>query len=126
MRVMIFAKTTPEYEERAHDTEGQEDMAREMARFSAELNAAGILISEGALQPSRSGARFRFDGGGKHTITDGPFTEAKELVAGYWLWQVRSLDEAVEWLKRAPFPDGVQLELRPLVELPEGMSSAGD
>jgi hypothetical protein len=126
MRVMIFAKTTPEFEAMAQEMAPPPEMGQAMAKFSAELNAAGVLVSEGALEPSRNGATFHFSGDGEHTVTDGPFTEAKELVAGYWLWQVRSLDEAVEWLKRAPFPDGMELELRPLVEMPEGMSSAHD
>lgn len=126
MRVMIFAKTTPEFETRSRDAGGDTEMGEAMARFSAELNAAGVLVSEGALQPSARGVRYRTGGDDAPTITDGPFTEAKELVAGYWLWQVRSLDEAIEWLRRAPFPAGMTLELRPLVEMPEGASSATD
>lgn len=126
MRVMIFAKTTPEFEARARDSGDNAEMGQAMARFSAELNASGVLVSEGALQPSSKGLRYRSGGEEAPTITDGPFTEAKELVAGYWLWQVRSLDEAIEWLRRAPFPAGMTLELRPLVEMPEGASSATD
>jgi hypothetical protein len=126
MRVMIFAKTTPEYEAQAQDTSGTPEMGEAMAHFSAELNAAGILVSEGAMQPSSKGLRFRSGGEDAPTVTDGPFTEAKELVAGYWLWQVRSIDEAVEWLRKAPFPAGVTLEVRPLVDMPEGASSATD
>ncbi len=126
MRVMIFAKTTPEQESRTHDASGNAEMGQAMARFSAELNAAGVLVSEGALQPSSQGVRYRTGGDDAPTVTDGPFTEAKELVAGYWLWQVRSIDEALEWLRRAPFPAGMTLELRPLVEMPEGASSATD
>ena len=125
MRVLILAKTTPEYEDRAHeggDAKGMEAMAK----FSADLNAAGVLVSEGALQPSARGLRYRSGGEEAPTITDGPFTEAKELVAGYWLWQVRSIDEAVEWLRKAPFPAGVSLEIRPLVDMPDGASSATD
>lgn len=124
MRVLILAKTKPEYENMAHDTEPG-DM-EPMEKFSAELNAAGVLVSEGALTPSAQGFRYRSHGADAPTITDGPFTEAKELVAGYWLWQVRTIDEAVEWLRKAPFPEGVDLEVRPLIDLPEGASSATD
>ena len=125
MRVLILAKTTPDHESRARESDDAEGMEA-MARFSAELNAAGVLVSEGALEPSAKGLRYRSGGDGAPTITDGPFTEAKELVAGYWLWQVRSVDEAVEWLRKAPFPAGVDLEVRPLIDLPEGASSATD
>ena len=110
MRVMILAKTAPQYEGRAH--EGGEGM-EEMDRFHQDLTKAGVLVSSGALTPSADGAKVRFEGSGL-AVTDGPFTEAKELVAGYWLWQVRSLDEAIEWLRKAPFPEGVELELRPV------------
>ena len=110
MRVMIFAKTRPEYEGAPRDPgEGMD----EMDRFHAELTKAGVLLESGALAPSAEGAKVRFVSSGLD-VTDGPFTEAKELVAGYWLWQVRSMDEAVEWLRKAPFPDGMELELRPV------------
>jgi hypothetical protein len=124
MRVLILAKTKPEYEDMAHDADPG-DM-EPMAKFSAELNAAGVLVSEGALTPSAQGLRYRSNGAEAPTITDGPFTEAKELVAGYWLWQVRSIDEAVEWLRKAPFPEGVDLEVRPLIDMPDEASSAAD
>jgi hypothetical protein len=110
MRVMIFAKTKPEYEGQMH--EGSDGM-EEMDRFHEELTKAGVLLSSGSLTPSADGAKVRFEGSGLDVV-DGPFTEAKELVAGYWLWQVRSLDEAVEWLRKAPFPEGMELELRPV------------
>ena len=126
MRVMILAKTTPEFEARTHDPGSSPEMGAAMARFSAELNAAGVLVSEGALQPSSKGVLYRTGGDEPPMVTDGPFTEAKELVAGYWLWQVSSLDEALEWLRRAPFPAGMTLEVRPLSEMPEGASSATD
>jgi hypothetical protein len=112
MRVMIFAKSTPEAELAPRGAEGYE----EMARFHEELSNAGVLLDSGALLPSTEGARVRFEGEAA-TVTDGPFTESKELVAGYWLWQVRSIDEAVEWLKRAPFGDGMELEIRPLFDM---------
>ena len=126
MRVMIFAKTTPEYEARTNGPSGSPEMGAAMARFSAELNAAGVLVSEGALQPTSRGVLYRTGGDAAPTVTDGPFTEAKELVAGYWLWQVSSLEEALEWLRRAPFPAGMTLEVRPLLDMPEGASSATD
>ncbi len=85
-----------------------------MARFSEELVNAGILLAADRLHPSSKGARVRFEGRNR-TVVDGPFTEAKELVAGFWLWQVRSLDEAIEWLKRAPF-DGGEFEIRTVFE----------
>ena len=110
MHVMIFAKTAPEYEGRAHEGGGEME---EMDRFHDELSKAGVLVSSGALTPSAERARVRFESSGLN-VTDGPFAEAKELVAGYWLWQVRSLDAAVEWLRKAPFPEGVELELRPV------------
>ena len=108
MRVMIFAKTSPEYEGRSRG--GGEGM-EEMERFHEELTKAGVLLASGALSPSAEGAKVRFGESGLD-VTDGPFTEAKELVAGYWLWQVRSIDEAIEWLKKAPFPPGMELEVR--------------
>ena len=110
MRVMILAKSTPETESAPPRQEGWEAMAR----FSEELTNAGILLAADRLHPSSKGARVRFEGTNR-TVIDGPFTEAKELVAGFWIWQVRSLDEAIEWLKRAPF-DGGEFEIRPVYE----------
>jgi len=111
MRVMIFAKTSPEYENMAQGS-GTGRGAESIDRFHDELVGAGILLATGKLEPSSKGARVRFDGP-KRTVVDGPFTEAKELVGGFWLWQVRSLDEAIEWLKRAPF-EGGDFEVRPV------------
>ena len=85
-----------------------------MGRFTEELVAAGVLLAGDRLHSSDKGARVRFDGSSR-TVIDGPFTEAKELVAGFWIWQVRSLDEAIEWLKRAPF-DGGEFEIRQISE----------
>ena len=103
---MVLAKSNPEAEAMEHDGDGMEAMGR----FSEELVAAGVLLAAGRLHPSSKGARVRFEGSSR-TVIDGPFTEAKELVAGYWIWQVRTLDEAIEWLKRAPF-DGGEFEIR--------------
>jgi hypothetical protein len=82
-----------------------------MMKYNEELVKAGVMLSGDGLHASSKGARITFSGG-KRTVVDGPFTEAKELIAGFWLWQVKSKEEAIEWAKRAPFPDGVTLELR--------------
>ena len=86
-----------------------------MGRFNDELVGAGIMLAGEGLTPSSKGKRVRFDGNSR-TVIDGPFTESKELVAGYWIWQVRDIDEAVEWIKRAPFDGGTVIELRPVAE----------
>jgi len=87
----------------------------EMGKFNEELVKAGVMLAGEGLQPSSKGARVKFDGG-KKTVIDGPFTESKELVAGFWIWQCKNLDEAIEWLKRAPFGGGVQVEIRQIFE----------
>ena len=118
MRVIVFAKSTPETEA-AQATQLNERSAEDwapMMRFHEELAAAGVLLASDRLEPTAKGARLRFDGP-QPTVTDGPFTEAKELIAGFWLWQVGSLDEAIEWLKRAPFGRGMELEIRPIAEM---------
>jgi len=86
----------------------------EMGKFNEELVKAGVMLAGEGLHASSKGARVRFDGA-KRTVIDGPFTEAKELVAGFWLWQVRSREEAIEWLKRAPF-DQTEVEIRQVFE----------
>ena len=86
----------------------------EMGKFNEELVKAGVMLAGDGLHPSSKGARVRFSGG-KRTVIDGPFTETKELVAGFWLWQVKSKEEAIEWLKRAPFEE-TEVEIRPLFE----------
>jgi hypothetical protein len=92
-----------------------EEMLREMGNFNDELVKAGILLAGEGLQPSSKGARIRFSGD-KRTVIDGPFAESKELIAGFWLVQVRSLDEAVEWFKRAPMGGDTELEIRRVFE----------
>jgi hypothetical protein len=87
----------------------------EMGNFNEELVKAGVMLAGEGLHPTSKAARVRFDGD-KRTVIDGPFTESKELIAGYWLWQVRDMDEAIEWIKRAPFDGGIQIELRPVFE----------
>ncbi|HEY4219470.1 MAG TPA: YciI family protein [Gemmatimonadaceae bacterium] len=88
----------------------------EMDQFNDELIKAGVMLAGEGLQASSKGARVRFDKSGKTTVTDGPFAETKELVAGFWIWQVKSKDEAIEWLKRAPFRNGEELEIRQVFE----------
>jgi hypothetical protein len=90
------------------------DLLAEMGKFNEELVKAGVMLAGEGLQASSKGARVKFSGN-KRTVTDGPFTETKELVAGFWLWQVRSKEEAIEWLKRAPFREG-EVEIRQVFE----------
>ena len=86
-----------------------------MGKFNEELVKAGVMLAGEGLHPTSKGKRVRFSGG-KHTVIDGPFTESKELIAGFWLWQVRSMEEAVEWLKRSPFDGGTEIEIRQVFE----------
>jgi len=86
----------------------------EMGKFNEQLVKAGVMLEGEGLHPSSKGARVRFSGR-QRTVIDGPFTEAKELIAGYWLWQVKSMDEAIEWVKRSPFQDG-EVEIRQVFE----------
>jgi hypothetical protein len=86
-----------------------------MTEYNEQLVNAGVLLAADGLHPSSRGAKVHFEGA-QRTVIDGPFTEAKELVAGYWIWECASLDEAVEWLKRAPFDGGVEVELREIFE----------
>jgi hypothetical protein len=91
------------------------ELLEQMGAYNEELVKAGVMLAGEGLHPSSKGARVRFDGG-KRKVIDGPFAETKELIAGYWLWQVGSFEEAVEWMKRAPFDDA-EVELRPVFEL---------
>jgi hypothetical protein len=111
MRVMVLVKASAESEAGVMPREGE---LAAMGRFNEELVKAGIMLAGEGLHPTRKAARVRFSGGQKSVI-DGPFAETKELVAGFWLWQVKSMDEAVEWLKRAPF-DEAEVEIRPVFE----------
>jgi len=97
-----------------------EKILTEMGQFNEELVKAGVMLAGEGLHPSSKGARVRFSGH-KRTVTDGPFAESKELIAGFWLWQVRSLDEAIEWVKRCPNPTGEEseIEIRQLMEMDE-------
>ena len=111
MRFMVLVKATK-------DTEAgvlpDQKMLAEMGKFNEELVKAGVMLAGEGLQASSKGARVRFNGR-KRTVIDGPFAETKELVAGFWLWQVRSREEAIEWLKRAPFQEG-EVEIRQVFE----------
>jgi len=111
MRVMVLVKADKQSEAGALP---DEKTLTEMGQFNEELVKAGLMLAGEGLQPSSKGARVRFSGS-KRTVIDGPFTEAKELIAGYWLWQVKSMDEAIEWLKRAPF-DQTEVEIRQVFE----------
>ena len=91
------------------------EILTEMGKFNEELVKAGVMLAAEGLHPTSKGARVKFSGK-KRTVTDGPFTEAKELIAGFWLWQVRSKEEAIEWLKRAPFDGGTEVEIRQVFE----------
>ena len=115
MRVMVLVKATPD-SERGDMPSAQ--LMQDMGRFNEELIAAGIMAGGDGLKPSSEGKRIAFDGPARLVI-DGPFAETKELVAGYWLWNVRDLDEAVAWAKRCPnpMPGPSELEIRPLYEL---------
>src|SRR6266487_920279 len=99
MRFMVVVKANKDSEAGVVPSK---ELLTEMSKFNQELVKAGVMLAGDGLHPSSKGARVKFDGA-KRTVIDGPFTEAKELVAGFWLWQVKSKEEAIEWLKRAPF-----------------------
>ena len=111
MRVMVLVKANPESEAGVMPTQ---EMLAEMGKYNEELAKAGVMLAGEGLHPTSKGKRVAFSGD-KRTVIDGPFTEAKELLAGFWLWQVKSMEEAVEWLKRAPFKEG-ELEIRQVFE----------
>jgi hypothetical protein len=112
MRVIVLVKANKEYEAGAMPSP---KLLAEMGKFNQELIQAGVMLAGDGLHPSSRGKRVRFSGQ-QRTVIDGPFTEAKELVGGYWIWQVRSMEEAVEWLKRAPFDRETEVEIRPVFE----------
>ena len=120
MRFIILVKATPESEAGVLPNE---TMLAEMAKYNEELVKAGVMLAGDGLQASSKGARVRFEGK-KRTVIDGPFTETKELVAGYWIWQCESKRDAIEWLKRAPFDDGAEVEIRQIFELSDFGDSA--
>lgn len=114
MRVMVIVKASRTSE--AGEMPSQQLLAA-MGKYNEELVQAGIMLAGEGLHPSSKGVRMRFDGNAR-TLVDGPFAETKELIAGYWLWQVRSIDEAVEWLRRCPNPhdEASEIELRPVFD----------
>jgi hypothetical protein len=112
MRVMVIVKGNRDSE--AGVLPSREILAA-MGKYNEELVKAGVMLAGEGLHASSKGKRIKFSGG-KHSVTDGPFTEAKELIAGYWLWQVRSMEEAIEWLKRSPFDGGTEIEVRQVFE----------
>ena len=115
MRVMVMVKATKASEAGALP---EQELLAAMAKFNEELVKAGVLMAGDGLTPSSRGKRVRFSGGNK-TVIDGPFAETKELVAGFWIWQVKSMEEAIEWIRRCPDPmpgDDSEIELRPVLE----------
>ena len=112
MRVMVIVKANKNTEAGIMPST---DILTAMGKFNEELVKAGVLLAADGLHASSKGKRVKFSGQ-QRTVTDGPFAETKELIAGYWLWQVKSIDEAVEWLKRAPFDGGTEIEIRPVFE----------
>src|SRR5262249_10040733 len=115
MRFMVIVKASEESEAGVLP---DEKILREMGKFNEQLVEAGIMLAGAGLHASQAGARARFEGK-KRTVVDGPFAETKELIAGFWLWQCRSKEEAVEWLKRAPFDGGTEVEIRQVFETAE-------
>ncbi|HET6669981.1 MAG TPA: YciI family protein [Pyrinomonadaceae bacterium] len=113
MRFMVIVKASSESEAGELPTK---EMLTEMGNYNEELVKAGVMLAGEGLQASSKGVRVKFEGA-KRTVTDGPFAETKELIAGYWMWQVKSKEEAIEWLKRAPFKDGEEVEIRQVFEM---------
>ena len=118
MRVMVLVKATEDSERGFQPTTEALAMLVAMGRFNGELAEAGILRAADGLKPSSQGKRVAFDGPGR-TVSDGPFAATRELVAGYWLWEVKDMDEAVAWVKRCPnpMPGPSEIEIRPLYEM---------
>ena len=112
MRVMVFVPGDKNSEAGVMPTE---ELISKMMKFNEELVKAGVMLDGQGLTPTSSAKRVRFDGS-KRTVVDGPFAETKELVAGYWIWEVKTMAEAVEWLKRAPFGGDTEVEIRPVFE----------
>jgi hypothetical protein len=112
MRFMVIVKANPDSEAGVLPTK---EILTAMGKYNEELVKAGIMLAGEGLQPSSKGKRVRFSGS-KRMVIDGPFAETKELVAGFWLWQAKSMEEAVEWLKKAPFDGGTEVEIRQIFE----------
>ena len=116
MRVMVIIKADKDSEAGLLPTKKVKETFAAMGKFNEELVKAGVMLAMDGLQPSSKGKRVRFSGQ-QRTVIDGPFTETKELIGGFWLWQVKSMEEAVEWLKRAPFDGGAEVEIRQVYEV---------
>jgi hypothetical protein len=112
MRVMVIVKGNKDSEAGVLPSR---EILTAMGKYNEELVKAGVMLAAEGLHASSKGKRIKFSGG-KHSVTDGPFTETKELIAGFWLWQVRSMEEAIEWLKRSPFDGGTEIEVRQVFE----------
>ena len=112
MRVMVFVPGNADSEAGVMPSR---ELLTQMMKYNEELVKAGVMLAGDGLTPTSKAKRVRFDGA-KRTVVDGPFAETKELVAGYWIWQVKSIDEAVEWLKRAPFDGGTEVTIRPVFD----------
>ena len=128
MRVMVMVKATKNSEAGILPGDprapaGVDTLLEEMGKFNEKLVKAGVILAADGLHRSSKGKRVRFAGAGtKRTVIDGPFTETKELIAGFWIWQVKSMEEAVEWVKRCPHPmpgEETEIEIRPIIEAEE-------
>ena len=116
MRCMVIVKADKDSETGLLPTKKTKETFAAMGKFNEELVRAGVMLAGEGLQPSSKGKRVRFSGQ-QRTVIDGPFAETKELIGGFWLWQVKSMEEAVEWLKRAPFDGGAEVEIRQVYEV---------
>jgi hypothetical protein len=112
MRVMVIVKASKESEAGRMPSE---QILTDMTKYNEELVKAGVMLAGDGLHPSSKGKRVRFSGADR-SIIDGPFAETKELIAGFWIWKVKSMDDAIDWLKRAPFDGGTEIEVRPIFE----------
>lgn len=115
MRFMVMVPGSPESEQGELPST---ELLDEMTKYNEELVKAGVMLAGDGLAPTSEAIKVRFEGG-ERKVLDGPFTESKEILAGYWIWECSSREEAVEWLKRAPFDGGTEIELRPIAELEE-------
>ncbi len=114
---MRFMVMVPANEQSEAGVLPDEKLFTEMGKFNEEMAKAGVILEGAGLAPSSKGARLQFQAGGKTKVIDGPFTESKELIAGYWVIETKSKQEAIEWMKRAPFGEGVTLEIRQIAEM---------
>ena len=115
MRVMVIVKANKESE---NGVMPSEKILTDMGKYNEELVKAGVMLAGEGLHPTSKAKRVRFSGADR-TVIDGPFAETKELIAGYWIWKVKSMDDAITWLKRAPFDGGTEIEVRPIFEMEE-------